>query len=221
MPWTMRTEIGFLSLLLLWLVSCTGNTSTERDRTVNTANKDTVKTVAISKEQDVAIQSTDELEVFAVDHMLFNGRLKRFCTLDEFDTVFGQPDSTKLLSEEEPCSYIFENEDGSKDPGDRYLYKYGSRFENSGKKVAVDEFRFDQGNFIRYGNITLDAATTIDDLRKIFPNAVRAMGTIDVYGAGTFQLIHLREDKDNVSDGHIRIFIRNGRLYAVHWWFPC
>ena len=84
------------------------------------------------------------------EDILFNGILKRYFTLNEFEKVFGEPDSTKLMLEEEPCSYIFENEDGSKDMEDKYLYKDGSRFENTKDKVAVDKFRFTESNFILF-----------------------------------------------------------------------
>ncbi|WP_155845735.1 hypothetical protein [Chryseobacterium gregarium] len=63
--------------------------------------------------------------------------------------------------------------------------------------------------------------TTITDLQKIFPNAVRDIGNMDVYGEGKLQVIQLREDQNNISDGHINTFLKNGKLYFMHWWFHC
>ena len=160
-------------------------------------------------------------EVMREEDILFNGRLKRYFTLKEFENVFGKADSIKLISEEEPCSYIFENEDGSKDMEDKYLYKDGSRFENTKEKVAVDEFRFTKNNFILFKGKKLNSSTSISDLKKLFPNAIKEIGTMDVYGEGKLQVIQLREDENNISDGHINIFIKNGKLYFMHWWFPC
>lgn len=160
-------------------------------------------------------------EVMLEKDILFNGKLNRFFTLREFENVFGKADSTILMSVEEPCSYIFDNKDGSKDMKDKYLYKDGSRFENSKKKVAVDDFRFENNNFITYKGRNLNASTTLNDLKEIFPNAVKAIGTMDVYGEGELQVIQLREDENNISDGHINVFIKNGKLFSIHWWFPC
>ena len=160
-------------------------------------------------------------EVMQESDILFNGKLTRYFSLDDFGKVFGKADSIKLMSEEAPCNYIFENEDGSKDMEDKYLYKNGSRFENTKNKVAVDEFRFTKNNFILFKGIKLNSSTTIKDLKKLFPNAIKDIGTMDVYGEGKLQEIELREDENNVSDGHLKIFIKNDKLYFMHWWFPC
>ena len=117
-------------------------------------------------------------EVMLEKDILFNGKLNRFFTLREFENVFGKADSTVLMSVDAPCSYIFDNKDGSKDLKDKYLYKDGSRFENSKKKVVVDDFRFENNNFITYKGRNLNASTTLNDLKEIFPNAVNAIGTM-------------------------------------------
>jgi hypothetical protein len=163
----------------------------------------------------------DQNEVMKEEDILFNGKFKRYFSLTEFVNVFGKADSIKLMSELEPCSYIFENEDGSKDIDDKYLYKDGSRYENNKEKVAVDEFRFTKNNFITYRGKKLNSSTTINDLKKLFPNAIKNIKTIDVHGEGNLQVIQLREDENNVSDGHINMFMRSGKLYFIHWWFPC
>ncbi len=160
-------------------------------------------------------------EVLKTDDILFNGKLKRFFTKKDFENVFGKADSIMLMSEEAPCSYIFENKDGTKNMDDKYYYKDGSRFENSKNEFAVDEFRFSKNNYILYKGKKLSSQTTITELKKLFPNAMNDIGTIDVYNEGKLQVIQLREDEHNISDGHIKIFIKNGKLYNMHWWFPC
>jgi len=176
---------------------------------------------SIVENQSMQKNASMEIEVFDVNKMRFNGKVGRFFSLQEFETVFGKADSTKLMSEEEPCAYIFENPDGSKDMDDRYLYKNGSRFENNKNRVAVDEFRFNKGNFLKYKNATLNSETTVKDLKKLFPNATHQIGNLDVFGEGKLQVIELREDTNNISDGHIKVFLKNGKLYFMHWWFPC
>ena len=44
---------------------------------------------------------------------------------------------------------------------------------------------------------------------------------IDVYNEGTTEVIQLREDDKNKSDGYILLFIKNNNLQYMHWWFPC
>ena len=177
--------------IVFGLQSCEKEKKTEQENlTKNEIGKpnDSVKKIDNTKSNNaITNKETQEIEVFEVNEMLFNGKSKRFFYLKEFEKNFGKADSIKLMSEEAPCSYIFENEDGKKD--DKYLYKNGSRFENSKDSVAIDEFRFYNGNFLKYKNHIFNASTTLDDLRKVFPNAVNAMGELDVYDEGKLQVI--------------------------------
>ncbi|MDR6919309.1 hypothetical protein [Chryseobacterium sp. 2987] len=216
----------YLSILWIFtlLLSCIGKEGNKKDLQLTAPHQ---KTVAKKDSTVSAVPATTKIpkdslnEVMQEDDILFNGKLKRFFSLNDFEKVFGKADSIKLMSEEAPCTYIFENPDGSKDMNDRYLYKNGSRFENTQNKVAVDEFRFLNGNYILYKGIKIDARTTLNDLKPIFPNAIRNIGTLDVYEEGKFQVIQLREDHEGISDGHLNLFFKNNRIFFMHWWFPC
>lgn len=211
-----------LSIILIFCfcISCNKNDSKTVEKLNGSEKID--KTGNDNKIKDDSPEiKIDQNEVMKEEDILFNGKFKRYFSLTEFVNVFGKADSIKLMSELEPCSYIFENEDGSKDIDDKYLYKDGSRYENNKEKVAVDEFRFTKNNFITYRGKKLNSSTTINDLKKLFPNAIKNIKTIDVHGEGNLQVIQLREDENNVSDGHINMFMRSGKLYFIHWWFPC
>ncbi len=211
--------LPIISFALL-CISCTNHKTNAVDQTPNP--KELPKTSTETENSSGRIETKGyPNEVMKEDDILFNGKLKRYFTLKEFKTVFGTADSLKLMIAEEPCSYIFENEDGSKDSEDRYIYKEGSRFENSKEKVAVDEFRFTKNNFIVFKGHTLNSFSTLTDLQRLFPNAVQNITTMDMSGEGKIQVIQLREDDTNVSDGHINIGIKKGKLYFIHWWFPC
>ncbi|MGD1319313.1 hypothetical protein [Chryseobacterium sp. 2R14A] len=211
-----------LVIFLLMLQSCENKPHQKHPETVtNKVDSNKNYSDSVRNEKKFPEQKTTNNEFFDVNEMRFNGKLRRFFSLEEFENVFGKADSTKLMSEEEPCSYVFENPDGSKDMDDRYLYKNGSRFENNQQKVAIDEFRFYKNSFLKYKGVILNSETNIQDLKKLFPNAVTKIGTLDVYGEGKLQVIELREDENNISDGHIKVFLKNGKLYFMHWWFPC
>ncbi|MFB9079637.1 hypothetical protein ACFFLS_07095 [Flavobacterium procerum] len=210
-------------LILLSIIVCSFSCHNNTTKTVEKSDQPK-ETETISENQpksDSIVVKDSKNEVMKEEDILFNGKLKRYFTLKEFENALGKTDSIKLMSEEEPCSYIFENEDGSKNLEDKYLYKDGSRFENTEDKVAVDEFRFTKNNFILFKGKKLDGNSTIAVLQKLFPNAIKNMGNLDVYGEGTLQVIQLREDENNISDGHVKVFIKNGKLYYMHWWFPC
>jgi hypothetical protein len=206
--------------ILLFSISCKNKEIKSVEKIDN--SKEIEKTISENKNKSDTTDIIDyQNEVMNEKDILFNGRLKRYFTLSEFEKVFGENDSIKLVLEEGPCYSIFENADGSVDPEDKYLYKDGSRFENSKDKVAVDEFRFTKSNFILFKGIKLKSTTSISDLQKLFPNATKDIGKMDVYGEGKLQVIQLREDENNASEGHIKIFIKNDKLYFMHWWSPC
>ncbi|WP_157799090.1 hypothetical protein [Mucilaginibacter auburnensis] len=208
----------------MFIVSCSGDPADTSTKTKQTPDSSIQVQQEISRSlqdrQKVQNRNT-AIEVMAEKDILFNGKLKRYFTLNEFTSVLGKPDSSKLLSDIEPCTNIFQEADGSVDPEAKYLYKNGSRFEGSQRKVAIDEIRFGKGDFLVFKNHTLNKNTTMADLRRIFPNAAKHIGIMDVAGEGKLQVLQLREDDDNVSDGHINLFIKNGKLYFMHWWFPC
>jgi hypothetical protein len=213
-------KILTIALLLFFCLSC--NIKNDKSVKKKDNSSEIGKTEPEAKIKSVTNEFNDhQNELMRVEDILFNGRLKRYFTTKEFESVFGKADSIKLMSEEEPCSYIFENVDGSKNMEDKYFYKDGSRFENTKDKIAVDEFRFTKSNFILFKGEKLNSSTTITDLQKLFPNAIKDIEYLDVYGEGKLQVIVLREDENNISEGHIKIFFKNGKLYFMHWWFPC
>lgn len=213
-------KIVAITSILLFCVSCQKEHTTTEEKTIN--SKEQGKTISEKKMNARRSANNDyPIEVMEEDAILFNGKLNRYFTLDEFEKEWGKADSIKLVSDVEPCVSIFENEDGSIDKENKYLYQAGSRFENTKDKVAVDEFRFTKNNFILYKGITLNASTSLRDLEKLFPNATKNSVTREVDGEGKLEVIQLREDENNISDGHIKLVFKNGKLYSMHWWFPC
>lgn len=202
-----KTLLIFIAILLF---SCQRSTN----RALQRDNK------AISKRDNVFTSAKPETAYESSDAMQekdirFNGKLKRFFTLKEFEQVFGRLDSTRLLKDEAPCVTIF----GTEAPEDRYLYKNGSRFETSKDSVAVDEFWFKDGNYITYKGTRIDAGTTMEDIEKLFPNAVK--GRLGMDKEGKLWVVKLREDDNGSSYGHIKLFFKNNRVYFMHWWLPC
>lgn len=203
-------------------ISCNDKNVNSDKSSETVINKEITKVNKI--ETDTAIFTNSENEVMNESDILFNGKLKRYFSLKEFEKVFGKADSIKPITNEEPCTFIFDTElenDNSNIKEFVYYYKDASRYENYKDKLAVDEFRFINNNFILFKGIKLDSKSTLNDLKKIFPNAINNIETINVNGEGRLQVIQLREDENNISDGYVKLFIKNGKLYSINFWFPC
>ncbi|SMP07661.1 hypothetical protein SAMN06264346_101677 [Chryseobacterium profundimaris] len=181
-----------------------------------------VKSLNDSTKIETRKSETDtSIEVMNDKDILYNGKFKRYFSINRFYSLLGQPDSIKFLIDENPCTSIFEEPEGTPAAEEKYLYKNGTRFENSGEKVAIDKVCFHNGNFILFKNIVLNKRTSLAQLKKLFPNALKRSRIIEIADIGKLQVIELREDEDNVSDGLVKIYIYKGRLYSLHWWFPC
>lgn len=203
------------------LFSCQNNISNKNKTNITIKNENSLKKTSKETTGKLGSFELNKAEVMLEKDLFFNGKLNRYFTLNEFENVFGKPDSIVLVSKTELCNYIFENEDGSKDMGDKFFYKDGSRFETSKEKVAVDEFRFTKKNFIKFKNIILSSETSKEDLKNYFPYAMKHIENIDVHKEGIMEVIRLREDDQNKSEGYILLFIKNNNLKCMHWWFPC
>jgi hypothetical protein len=162
----------------------------------------------------------NSIEILDADLMLFNGKVKRFFSLKDFKKNFGEADSTKRMKHKERCAYVFQNIDPTQNLQDKFLYKDGSRFENSKEKVAIDEFRFTKNNFILYKGITFNSSTTIAQLQKIFPNAVENMSIMSVYGEGELQMFQLREGIMNFTMGTSIFFLKTADCFLCNGGFP-
>lgn len=212
----------YFALIVIVFQSCKGEMKqAERAESTTKMPGDGVKTDSSVHPNQVQVKKDSLNEAMLIKDISFNGQLKRLFSLNDFERVFGKPDSTKLMIDEEPCAYVFENADGSKDQTDRYLYKNGSRFENSGTKVALDEFRFSREYYLLYKGKRIDSKSKLADIEKLFPNAVRNKMVINVQHEGELDYIELREDLTGISDGHIRLFFKADKVYFMHWWFPC
>lgn len=60
---------------------------------------------------------------------------------------------------------------------------------------------------------------TMNEIKQLFPTAVS--GRLDVDKEGKLWVIQLRENSEEISDGHIKIFFRDGKVSFMHWWLPC
>lgn len=214
-------KLAIISILFI-SISCKDKNINSDKTSEALINKKTITETNIGP--DTIIDKKRLNEVMNEEDILFNGKLKRYFSFKEFENIFGKSDSIKPLANEVPCTFIFDTEleDNNSNINEfMYYYKDASRYEKYKEKVAVDEFRFINNNFILFKGIKLNSKTTINDLKKLFPNAINDIKTININGEGTLQIIQLREDENNISDGHINLFIKNGKLYYINWWFPC
>ena len=96
----------FFTLVLLTIFfSCHKNIS----NTKTAINIESTKNKRTEKKGEIELYDINKAEVMLKEDLSFNGILGRFFKINEFENVFGKPDSIVLVSKTELCSYIFEN----------------------------------------------------------------------------------------------------------------
>lgn len=216
----MRIPIAYLLLLTISIlhVSC-NNTSTGPN-----AENTSFTIVKAAEEKVDSISRVDNNskefpnEVMKESEILFNGKLGKYFSYSDFKKHFGLPDSIVKLIDRDPCTYIFQSEK-SPTKDNEFLYKDGSTFERYKQEIGIEEFCFRKSNFITYQGIRVDSSTTLDEMEKLFPIAVKNISPSPYFDQPDVQVVKLQEEF--LSDGFIEFYFKNKRAYSINWWFPC
>ena len=195
------------------------------NRSTGPNKENTTFTIVDSVEEKVDSISRDDNdskelpnEVMKESDILINGKLGRYFSYSDFKKYFGLADSTKKLIDGDPCTYIFQSEK-SPTKDNEFLYKDGSTFERYKQEIGVVEFRFSNSNFMTYHGLRIDSTTTLDEMQKLFPIAVKNILPSPYSNQPDVQWIKLQEEFP--SDGFIEFYFKNKRAYSINWWFPC
>lgn len=151
----------------------------------------------------------DSIEVFQIEHALLNNKLHLNTNLRQFEALWGKPDSIITPNYNEICAAGFEEDF-------QYLFKDGSTFEIFKDSILLGEIFFTGNNFITYKGVTLNRHTTLADIIRLFPHAVK-----QAEYEGTPEEIKLRDTANKDSDSSILLFFREGKLERLVNFIPC
>lgn len=221
-----------LIFILYFVFGCTSsikdNSKVQVKDSIPETTVDTILDAIDTSSNEPKEVSWKDIEVMDSKDIKYQGKLPLVFSVSDFVQCFGEKDSTQSVFIDPPCNdgYFWYKFDGSQtreevEKINQYWFKDGSKYQRYADSVVIENFKFSPKNFITYRGKRFDSNTTLQDLQKIFPNAVKSMGTIPVYEEGDLVLIILKEEPNGVSDGHLRLFLKNGKLYMMHHWVPC
>ena len=101
-------------------------------------------------------------------------------------------------------------------------YFEGIHAEMYGDTVVITSLNFKESHklFTKSDRIILNHKTTLNDLEKLFPTAVKNRREVDVFRLGNVMTIQLRTGPDP-SDDRWLLFFRAGNLIRMDFWMPC
>lgn len=146
--------------------------------------------------------------------MRLNGKLPLVTKTKSLYQLLGKPDSLITPTQEE-CAPFF-------DKPVQYAHFKKSVFEVFGDTVALTTINFKNNPKIELVTplITLNQKTTLKDLEKLFPNAVKEKQPLNDFYAGEVTAINIRPSKE-ASDDYCMLYIIDDKLISIHYWTPC
>lgn len=149
----------------------------------------------------------EKIEVFDFSRSVVDKHLPLYGPRQQFEALWGKADSLVTPDYEEVCGAQFDDEFS-------YYYRHGSRFELCRDSIVCDKYVFSPTAVISSGKISLSAATTWEQARKLFPMAARQADN-----EGSTEMLMLRESPD--GDAGLQLQFRNGKLYSISYNLPC
>ncbi|TGD82910.1 hypothetical protein [Hymenobacter wooponensis] len=129
--------------------------------------------------------------------------------------LLGQPDSIVSPNMDDICVSFYDKEF-------KYAYFKNSLLEVYGDTAVIGtlDFRHNPKLSLHTPTMRLGQATTLEDLAKEFPQAVKDQHTINVQDLGELTAVELPTGKTASDDGWI-LFFDKGKLVRIDYWMPC
>jgi hypothetical protein len=205
----MKTKL----LLLVLLISIIGCQSPDADTGQQEAT--------VPEKQSAAIVQTaatgENKEYLESSGIRLNGKLPLVTSVKDINSLLGKPDSISAINWDETCATDFRSEES------RIAYYIGIEFEQFGDSLDFQtiDFRKDKNLFLQSGNLKLDGSTTLEEISKHYPNAVKeiSMGSYQIDGKATDSIV-LPPSKE-LSERQWVLMFQGGKLIRIDDWFPC
>ena len=197
-------------LLIVFSVLSCNTRSTEEKQEENTTSIDSIKPAA----QATVIEEHDEYLDWR--SVRINAKVPLATTVQNFERILGKADSVNSINWEVTCSSTFRSEDS------KLAYYRGYEFEHFGDSLYFQSVTFGQNKdlFLQSNDIKLNSSTTMEEVKKLFPNAAKNVSKMDVYKIGEVDAIALPRSK-TLSDRHWLLMFQTGKLIRIDDWSPC
>jgi hypothetical protein len=213
----MKTKI-LLLLSQVFLLSCNSPTTETENQGNQLLDASTDNIQAEASHPAVQPYPTGENDVYLdMGSILINGKLPLATSVKKMENLLGKADSVVSINWNQTCSSRYASEDS------RNAYFGGMQFEQFGDSLDFQLVNFSQDHrvFLQSENLKLNHATTLDEIKKRFPKAVKGIkkGLYKIDGKET-DAVNLPPSKE-LSDGQWILMFQNGKLIRIDNWFPC
>ncbi len=206
----MKTRYFFISFLLFTVIfyACKGPALDENSDTLKNV-PDTINT--ISTTDTIAYPHSSD-EYIDWDNVRINDVLPPIGTTKLLYKALGKPDS--IITPNIECASFY-------DKAYKTAYFKGSSFELYGDTVVISIINFKQsGITLTAGKLVLNGNTTLADIAKVFPKAVKDQSNVVIDTFGEVVSISVNTGKTLAEDAWA-LFFKDGKLVQMDYWTPC
>lgn len=218
----------FLSFLLFIFsfIACQSNIKGSKEVNIDSVKvaADTIPIFTTVQQDKLAKENAfrDSLwantEYLDFDKVRINGKLPLITDSLALYSLLGKPSKIVKPDLDDICVSFFDSENF------KYV-KYGNStvFELCGDTIVPRVFNFESTPqlFLKYGELFLNSKTTLKEIEKIYPKAVKFQYLTDIYEEGKFVTLSLRVTKGKNIDASWLLFFEKGKLIRIDYWMPC
>ncbi|WP_460620702.1 hypothetical protein [Hymenobacter tenuis] len=200
--------LGALCCSLL-LGACQEANTKQEDDLVNRAAR-------IEKAQRKAAAAAEENDEYLEwNTVTIGGKQPLLGKTQDLYQALGQPDSLVSPNLNEVCTSFYSRKF-------QYAHFKQSLAEVYGDTAVLEsiDFRHNPGLALHTPSITLTHNTTMAELSKLFPLAVKAQNAVTVDGFGKVRAVRLATGKTPADDAWL-LFFDKGKLIRIDHWMPC
>jgi len=210
---TFLTSSLFLIVTLL-LASCNKTSTKEAG-----ADNIIIKSDSLTSMEQRSMNEPDKKyapDTLTVNNIKVNG-IPFYTSLKELTEAFGKPDS--IVKPNYECGPY---SDSVKNKGLKQYWYGESTFHVIGDKAEIDLIDFTDGKFtIEHPLVTLSKATTVDDLKEVFPNSVN-LSFFRSDPADTKKMYQfVRFSPGGKQDSMFFLKFKDDKLISFAFWHPC
>lgn len=205
---------SFMLLGLLVLSSCRDKVAEKQAVTSIESKKPSLPSLNTNEVGAPSLQSTNA-EYLEWSTATLNGQLPLMSTKNAILKELGPLDSLTTVDVTDGCGYFF-------DQPHQAAYVKLTDFEVCGDTAVIRTINFQRQPqlTLQTGNIRLNSKTTLSELAKTFPIAVKAHSEMNVDSIGKVVAVALATGPI-VADDSWLLFFQKGKLVRIDYFIPC
>jgi hypothetical protein len=216
-------EMKFKSICFIIFIAISSCNNESKNKEHQSLSSDSKIIDSISKIEETVLDGDilrdsiwNNKEYLDFTKVKINGKLPLITDTLSLYNLIGKPDQVVIPNMDDVCISFYDKDFKEAN------YKT-TNFELYGDTIVLSSMNFkDSPNlYLKIGNLILNHQTTLKDIEKTYPKAVKFKGQMDVHQLGNLTTIYLQIGQNSLSDSSWILFFDKERLIRIDHSIPC